>query len=159
MAAPKKKVLIVGGTGFVGGNLAKALATHHQVICTYRKDFTPMSGVEYFRFADITDKEQCKALVQKFQPEVVIYTIGSNDVAKAEKEVILTQALHSTAATLVMTAADYIKAKFILVSSDWVFSGTEGNYSESDTAMPYSQIGKAKLGAENFVRSLSLIHI
>ena len=156
--AQKKKVLIIGGTGYIGSNLAKSLSAKHSVICTHRKDFTPMDGVEYLRFVELTDKDQCKNLIQKIEPEVVIYTVGSNDAIAAEKEAAQTQILHSTGASMVMTASDYIKAKYIYISSDWVFSGTEGNYSESDTAMPYSQLGKAKLGAENYIRSRSTNH-
>lgn len=157
--ADKRKILIVGGTGYVGSSIAQFLAPKFEITCTYRKDFTPMDGVNYFGFGDISDKDKCKALMQKFAPDIVFYTAGGNDSVAAERDVPLTQYLHSTGPSVVMTAADYIKSKFIYISSDWVFAGTEGNYSETDTAMPYSQIGKAKLGAENYIRNRSGNHV
>jgi dTDP-4-dehydrorhamnose reductase len=58
-----------------------------------------------------------------------------------------------------LTAAEYLKAKYIYLSSDWVFSGLDGNFGESDTAIPFHALGKTKLGAENYIRSRSLNHI
>ena len=153
------KILIIGGSGYIGTNVAQFLAQKHAVTATYRKNFTPVKNVEFFHFSEINEKDHCKALMLKFEPDIVIYAAGSNDVTFAEKDSVATQAIHSNATSIVLTAADYIKAKFIFLSSDYVFSGSEGNYSESDTPMPYSQIGKAKLNAENYIRGRSNNHV
>lgn len=157
--AQKHKILIIGGSGYVGSTLAKALAPKHEVIVTHRKEYSPIEGVEYFKFTSLSDKDACKNLMAKFQPEIVIYTAGSNDVDAAERDSVTAQLVHSTCASVVLSAADYIKAKYIFISCDHVFTGSDGNYSESDTAIPFSQIGKAKLGAENYIRSRSNNHI
>jgi dTDP-4-dehydrorhamnose reductase len=155
----RKRILIVGGSGFVGSNLAIQLSAHHQVICTYRNEFTRMPGIEYVQFNGLSDKDRSTHLAQKLEPDVVIYAAGSNDPVKAEKDPVLTQLVHLTGPNHMLIASDYVKAKFILVSSDWVFSGADGNYLESDTAIPAYGIGKSKLGAENYIRSRSLNHV
>lgn len=154
-----RKVLIIGGNGFVGSNLAHELRTDHSVVCTHQGPYTPIKGVPFVRLANLGDKNVCKALVNKIEPEVVIYCAGSNDLLGAEQNVPRTQTAHSVGVTNVFSAADNFKAKFIYLSSNFVFSGVDGNYSESSTAIPAFQLGKAKLGAENFLRSRSLNYV
>ena len=155
----KKKILIVGGNGFVGSNLARDLSKEFEITCTWRTEVSPHSGVNYVHFGSFHDKEKCTTLAQSISPDVVIYAAGSNDPLKCEKDPLLTQLTHLTGANHMLIASDYVKAKYIYLSSDWVFSGAEGNFSESDTAIPTYGIGKNKLAAENYIRSRSLNHI
>jgi len=155
----KKRILIVGGTGFVGTQLAKSLSVHHSVVCTYRSEFTALPGVEYVHFNGIHEKDRCTVLAQQQEPDVVIFAAGSNDPAKAEKDTHASQLVHLSGANQMLIASEYIKAKYIYLSSDWVFSGMDGNFGENDTAIPFHGLGKTKLGAENYIRSRSLNHI
>ena len=157
--AEQKKVLIVGGNSFVGTRLAKALAEHHLVTCTYRNQVTPLPGVSYIQFSYLTEKEHCKTLMQKVEPDIVIYSIGSNDIAAAELDGHATHYLHSVSATHLQSASEMVKAKFIYLSADMIFSGHNGNHSEDEPTLPASILGKSKLGAENHVRSRSLNHV
>jgi dTDP-4-dehydrorhamnose reductase len=151
-----RSVLIVGGNGFVGSTLARELRESYTVTCTYQGAYTPVRGVQWMRLGALNDKNACKAVVNKVSPEVVIYCAGSNDLLGAEQNVQKTQLAHSNGVNNVFATSDTLKAKFIYLSSDYVFSGVDGNYSETSTAIPAFQLGKAKLGAENFLRSRSL---
>ncbi len=155
----KKKVLIVGGNGFVGSSLARSLSREFKVICTHRARVTSLPGVDYMQFGQFHEKDRCTNLVQTIEPEVVIYAAGSNDPARCEKDPSLTTLTHLTGPNHMLIASDYVKAKYIYLSSDWVFSGVEGNFSETDTPIPSSALGKTKLNAENYIRSRSLNHI
>ena len=67
--------------------------------------------------------------------------------------------MHTAGATHLQAASETVKAKFIYLSADTIFSGHGGNHSEEDIAIPGTAIGKAKLGAENHIRGRSLNHI
>ena len=45
--------------------------------------------------------------------------------------------------------------RFIYISTDYVFDGNKGNYSENDKPNPRSTYGKSKLSAENIVKTLN----
>jgi dTDP-4-dehydrorhamnose reductase len=155
----QKKILIIGGSGFVGSHLARTLSGSHSVTATWRNEATPIPGVEFIRFNALHDKDKCMALVQKIEPQVVIYAAGSNDLKKAESEPNPTQIAHISGPNHMLIASEYVKAKYLYFSNDSVFSGDEGNFSEADTAIPGFALGKAKLGAENYIRSRSLNHV
>jgi dTDP-4-dehydrorhamnose reductase len=155
----KKKVLIIGGNGFVGSSLARGLKDGFQITCTHRARVTPIPGVRYVQFGAFHEKDRCTHLAQTIEPDVVIYAAGSNDPVRCEKDQAHTTLTHLTGPNHMLIASDYVKAKYIFLSSDWVFSGIEGNFSEADTPIPSSSLGKTKLNAENYIRSRSLNHI
>jgi dTDP-4-dehydrorhamnose reductase len=153
------KILIIGGNGFVGSSLSKLLSKHYQVYSTYHRSHTPIPNVIHAPLPLLSEKDLCERLIQAVDPAVVIYCLGTNNELDAERDPRGAQALHSGGLTHVIHAADMIKAKFIYISSDFVFSGLEGNFVESDSTVPSIQLGKAKLGAENIVKTRSLNHL
>ncbi len=155
----EKRILIIGGNGFVGTNLARDLSEKHMVMCTYRESFTPIPNCVYLPYKTLADKDVAHDLVKRTEPEVVIYAVGSNDVQKGEVDPRETNYLHTAGANMILAASDNVKAKYIYISSDCVFNGAYGNFSESDTALPASQLGKAKISTENYIRSRSTNHI
>ena len=157
--AKKLKLLIVGGSGFVGTSLTKMFVDQFQVFSSYHHSYTPIKGAHYLPIPTLSEKDQCNRFIYSIEPDVLIYCLGSNDEAEAEKETKKAQHIHSGGITHLLHATEVIKAKFIYISSDFVFSGSGGNFSEHDTALPFVQLGKAKSGAENYLKSCSLNHL
>jgi dTDP-4-dehydrorhamnose reductase len=151
-----KKILIVGGNGFVGSNLARALSKEHTVHATYYRNFTPIENVTYHFLSQIADKDLCRAISSQVMPNVVIYCVGKNDLAHYENDQTLAQYIFSAGPVGMLAATEIIKPKFILISSDYAFQGNEGNYSETDSPLAFSQLGKAKVRGENYAKTRSL---
>jgi dTDP-4-dehydrorhamnose reductase len=89
----------------------------------------------------------------------VIYYNGKNSVADAENDPRTTQLLHASGTSHLVHASDLMKAKFIYISSDYVFSGIDGNHSETESTIPGTQLGKAKVSGETLVKTGSLNHL
>lgn len=157
--ADRKRILIIGGNGFIGINLAKDLSKHHDVTCTHGPNVTRLPGVNYVPYHGLTDKDQGRKLIQTTEPDHVIYAVGSNDIYTAEMDVRLAQHHHSAGATQMQASSEFAKARFIYLSSDVVFSGHGGNFNSHDITLPSTTLGKSKLTAENHVRSRSLNYL
>lgn len=155
----KRKLLIIGGNGFVGSSIARALSDNYHVFSTYHQSYTPIRNVTHILLPDLTDKDSCDRLLKSIEPSILVYCMGKNSETEAEKDARTTQLLHSGGTTHLVHAADLLKAKFIYISSDYVFSGIDGNYTETDSTIPGTQIGKAKVSGENMVKTGSLNHL
>ena len=120
---------------------------------------TKLKDVNYIAFQGLTERDLCKSLMLATKPDVVIYAVGSNDIDSAERDSRTAQYQHTAGATYLQAASEGVKAKFVYLSSDTIFSGHAGNYAEEDITIPSSALGKAKMGAENHIRGRSLNYI
>lgn len=105
---------------------------------------------------DALERDWVKRIIYRFEPNIVIYSAGREDVEWAEKNPRDADRIHAGGSVMVSTVADILKPKFILLSNAYVFDGERGNYHENDTVVPATSLGKAKVSAENFIRSRSL---
>lgn len=153
------KLLIVGGNGYVGTSIAIALKDKYDVTCTYHLHYTALKGVNHVPIPDLTDKKSCERFYGTIEPDIIIFCMGSDNESEAEKDPKKHQFIHSGSITHLLHSAELKKAKFIYLSSSYIFSGVEGNFSENDTPIPPSHLGKIKAGAENFIRSRSANYV
>jgi dTDP-4-dehydrorhamnose reductase len=149
--AKLKTVLIVGGSGYVGTQIALHLKEQYKVYATYYRHYYSIPGVTFVPF-DATDKDWTKRIIYSIQPQVVIYCAGSNDVEAAEENQKICDQVHGGGSVTVSGIADIYKPKFIFVSNCYVFDGKTGNYHTDETLMPVTALGKAKGNGENYIK-------
>ena len=150
-------VLITGANGFVGHYLAKALLHVYKVVATgrgssrlsiYHQNFT-------YQELDFTNEEAVKEILKGVRPNVVVHAgaMSKPDECEVDKEAAY---LTNVAATkhLLKHAGDQ-KSFFIFLSTDFVFDGEKGMYSEDDDPRPVNYYGVTKLEAENAVKNYS----
>ena len=76
----KVKILILGGTSFLGYNFSKILSHNNEVLTTYRKKFECFKTIKIEKYKkpkkkfDI-EKDQISAL--KFNPDIIINCLGN----------------------------------------------------------------------------------
>ena len=155
------RILIVGGNGFVGSTLARNLSQDYEVIATYQRRYTPIEGVHFIRAIGLDEKDQGRTLVLKTEPDVVIVCTGSNNLqwCEVDRNLRAVQSSHTGVPMDMVPAIDTIKAKIIYISSDYAFSGIDGNFMEDGKTLSNISLGKSKVATENFVMNRSLNHI
>lgn len=153
-----RAVLIVGGSGFIGSHLAATLREGYKVFATFTSHPMRMKGVSYIPF-NAFDRDWMKRVMFRISPDVIFYMAGTDSVSWSEKNPRDSERIHVSGAATVLTAAEILQPKFIYLSNSYVFDGNKGNYHESDVVLPATNLGKSKVGGENFVRGRSINYI
>lgn len=139
--------LTTGAGGFLGLNAALFLRNKVDTIGLSRTPLTH-SPFDLGVNIDLRDSKKVSHLLRDLRPNVILHAAAisghetcSNDPDQAYKvNVEATKVLSETAAE--------IGARFIHISTDAVFSGSSGNYSETDPVDPFSLYGETKLAGE-----------
>jgi len=146
----KKRILIVGSNGRLGQSLVKKVMSKDktELMCTSIEDNSLIEGVEYTK-VDIIDKQQVKKLVLDFVPDFIINAAAFTNVDKCESERELAWKINVTGIEHLSQYARLVDAHLTHVSTDYIFDGKNGPYSETDQPNPISYYGRTKLAAEN----------
>lgn len=141
-------VLIVGGSGQIGQRVARACqAQGWPVVVTYYRNSEP-GGI----FLDATAGAQVHEVVQRVQPWLLVNSVNASGGTDAcEADPALARRAHEETAHHLVDAAGLVGARFVQISTDYVFDGQDGPYAETDPPWPLSQLGHAKLRAERDV--------
>jgi dTDP-4-dehydrorhamnose reductase len=143
------RILILGASGLVGGNCLKYFKTKEEleVVGTYFSYKT--EDTVKFNTLDLNDPENYD--VDSFKPDVVVHcgALTWVDYCEDNKEESWQKTVKSTQNALKIALRH--DARFVYISSDYVFDGTGGPYTEDNEENPVSVYGKHKLEAEENV--------
>ena len=123
---------MTGGTGFVGSNIVhEAVRSGHEVVTTFRS-YQPSSQEPYtLRHIDMLGRAAVTTDVDAFEPDVVIHCAILNDLAALYRNRGAAWNVYVEATRVTAEAAARDWAAFILVSTDWVFDGTQAGADEA----------------------------
>lgn len=138
-----KKYLITGYKGQLGYDIARELIERGETnILAVDKDEM-----------DITDRDQVMKVVKDFNPDVIFHCAAWTAVDKAEEMEELVYQVNVEGTKNLTDASIEVGAKFVYISTDYVFDGTkDGLYTESDSPSPKSIYGKTKFLGEEEAR-------
>ncbi|SMG21448.1 dTDP-4-dehydrorhamnose reductase [Marivirga sericea] len=148
------KILVTGSNGLLGQKLVQLITaqSNHDLIATARNENRlPFKEGYTFESLDITNEHQVMATVEKHKPEVIINTAAMTNVDQCELEQQDCWKLNVTAVKHLIKASEKHNAFLIQLSTDFIFDGENGPYSEEAEANPISYYGESKLAAENLI--------
>jgi dTDP-4-dehydrorhamnose reductase len=148
----QKKILITGSNGLLGQKLIKALKNQHEVLATSIGDciISDTTGFLY-QSLDITDRNSISNTFENFNPDVVINTAAMTDVDGCEEKKELCDKVNVAAVAYLRDECEKYKAHLIHISTDFIFDGEDGPYSETDEPNPLSYYGLSKLKSEQLL--------
>ncbi len=148
------KILVLGGDGMIGHQLMRQLAPRHEVRVTLRQDLTAYASCGEFSSAnsyagiDARFVDRYLAVIGEFRPDAVVNAIGfvkqRADSADALPNIEINALLPHRLALICRSMG----ARFIQLSTDCVFSGSQGNYREDDRPDPVDLYDRSKLLGE-----------
>lgn len=148
------KVLVTGANGLLGQELvALLLQRQFEVIATSKgPNRLQVSDAKFrYRDLDITDGMASNKIITEERPDVIIHAAAMTQVDQCELNKIDCYNINVTATRFLIEAAKEINARFVYVSTDFIFDGVAGPYKEDDEAKPLNYYGSTKLSAETEV--------
>src|ERR1043165_6102498 len=144
------RVLIIGATGMLGYKLVQRLSDRFDVYITIRK---PFESVEKYgilrreRTIEDVNVENVADLSRAFErarPDVVINAVGVIKQLPSSNDVINTLTINSILPHRLCQLSSEFGFRLLQISTDCVFLGDKGNYSESEPADALDLYGRSK---------------
>lgn len=148
------KALITGSNGLLGQKLTPLLLEKNvQIIATGKgPDRTNTKNVNYsYLELDITDQNEVLKIVSAQKPDVVINTAAMTNVDQCESEKEACTKLNVDAVEYLVNACEKNNCHLIHLSTDFIFDGKNGPYTEDGQPNPISFYGQSKLDAEELI--------
>jgi len=149
---------VTGASGLIGSNLvAAAVQQSWGVLGTWRGDPVEIEGASMIGL-DVSDRSACVIAAMNFEPDVIMHAGSPGTPGPFEREPQLAW-LGRLAAENTLAAARTVRARYVLVSCDWVFSGLRAigeRWREEEEPEPVNEYGRAQLVAEELVREANV---
>ena len=154
------KVLVTGANGLLGQELITLLLQREQIVIATSKGPSRLQSSIATRLTyqdlDITDGLAVQKVITEFKPDAIIHAAAMTQVDDCELNKIDCYNINVTATRFLIEAAKEVNAKLLYVSTDFIFDGSAGPYSEEDEPKPLNYYGSTKLSAETEVMESGL---
>ncbi len=152
----KKHILITGASGLLGRRLVPVFTNDYNVTAVVFQNDLQESADEDIRRArekkcDLTDARQVEQLLAETDPSIIINCAATTDVDGCESDPEMAYKLNCGIVENLLNAADNRELYFVQISTDYIFSGGEGQYAEDTTPNPLNVYGRTKLQGEEVV--------
>ena len=155
------RILITGTNGLLGGFLVPELLLHGHAVyasglgsCRLPLMYEGKRAV--YEPMDITDALNVESVVSHIQPDCIIHAAAMTQADDCEKDPVTCWTINVTATRFLIAAAKRCGARFLYVSTDFVFDGLHGPYAEEAPTGPVNYYGCSKLAAEKAVQESGL---
>lgn len=154
-----KKILVTGSNGLLGQKLIEKLVqnTKFEIIATAKgiNRLPFKTGYKYFPL-DITVEKEISDLFEIEKPDVVIHTAAMTNVDLCETKKEECWQLNVKAVEYLINACQSNNSFLIHLSTDFIFDGLTGPYTEEEVANPLSFYGWSKYAAEKLIINSSI---
>jgi dTDP-4-dehydrorhamnose reductase len=135
------RAFVTGGSGFVGSNVVKVFTERHGV-----EVVAPSHAA-----VDLTDRASVHESVAAARPDAIVHCAILNDLGRLYGDRRAGWDAYVGATRNVVDAANAVGAKVVLVSTDWVFDGTQSGADEATPPNPINLYGVLKVASEMVV--------
>ncbi len=102
-----------------------------------------------YKQIDLTRREEVKDLVYDFYPDVIVNAAAYTNVDLSEKERETAWKTNVKGVEYIAEVSRVIDSHIIHISTDYIFNGQKGPYSEKDKPSPLGYYARTKLASEN----------
>jgi dTDP-4-dehydrorhamnose reductase len=158
------KILVLGATGMLGNAILRFLSEKgdHEVIGAFRNESSALSRlvskeIQLISGVNVENHDALSKLISEVRPNIVINCIGLVKQLSDSDNPLQAIPINSLLPHRLATLCQMIGAYLIHFSTDCVFSGDKGGYSESSLPNPTDLYGRSKLlGEVDYPNSITL---
>jgi len=144
------KVLVLGGSGLLGHKLVQVLKSRFDVSAAFHGSFDKYRGIDIFDGVDVIENfkaEEIELVTQvagDANPDVIVNAIGITKHVADGDDAVKSITINSLLPHQLAKIAAELGARLIHISTDCVFSGANGNYTETDVSDATDRYGRSK---------------
>lgn len=144
-------LLVTGASGFLGRHLAlEAVAAGRPVSLAVHRHASDLPELTHVS-GDLTAPLAARDLLRRIEPQWVVNCAAFTNVDECERNPARAHALNVELPRLLAAACAEAGVGLVHISTDSVFDGRRGSYSEEDEAAPVNVYARSKLEGERAV--------
>jgi dTDP-4-dehydrorhamnose reductase len=148
------RILLTGSSGQLGGYMVAEAARDELDIAAWSGTQSGMQNGIALRAVDLTRVDQVAAAFREAGPSAVVHAAALSSVADCLKDPQRARAINVEGTRLLGELCARAGVRFVYVSTDLVFDGEKGSYTETDSTAPLSVYGRTKADAERIALEL-----
>lgn len=141
--------------GLLGSALALKARDSMQTSFTFNAHPVEIEGCHSYRM----DLSSCPDLIRSLSPDYIALTAAMTNVDLCETDRDVAWRSNALGPKKVAEACRETGSKLIFISTDYIFNGHHGNYSEQDEPSPLNYYGESKLAGERFIQAACPEHL
>jgi dTDP-4-dehydrorhamnose reductase len=138
------KVAVTGANGLLGGAAVVELAGRHEVLALGRGACRLPAGAHAWADVDLGDGQSVERALRDFRPDAVLHAGAMTDVDACERDPEAAWRVNVGGTEQVARACRALGARLAAVSTDYVFDGEAGPYSEDALPNPRGTYARSK---------------
>ncbi|NTU74788.1 MAG: SDR family oxidoreductase [Anaerolineaceae bacterium] len=144
------RYLVTGASGLLGLNFAMHLQDRADVIGIVHH--STLVGVPFPTLSvDLTEPGQAKTLLEYTRPDIVIHCAAQANIDTCEKNPALAKKINAQVPGILAKETAHLGISMVHISTDSVFDGLQGGYTEESIPNPISVYSRSKLDGEHAV--------
>jgi len=148
------RFLVIGSTGYLGNAITHIFARAHEVYAGHFKSECHIAGVTPLQF-DIAKPAEITTAFDRARPDAIVHCAALPKADYCEQHPDEAKSINADATAVIARECNRRGLRLIHISTDLVFDGTKGNYTEEDPVNGISVYARSKIQAEAAVQSES----
>ncbi|NEU07348.1 SDR family oxidoreductase [Flavihumibacter sp. R14] len=152
------KILVTGSNGLLGQKLTEIILSNPelQLVATGKgPDRFPQDGKYDYAELDVSDGIQVEQVLRLHRPDVLIHGAAMTNVDECENRKDECWIANVDSVKNLIVACEKLDIHLIHLSTDFIFDGEAGPYTEEAEPHPLSYYGLTKLEAEKLIKASS----
>ena len=150
------RILLTGASGLLGKYLLKSANFKNDIYAIHNnsKPNHQFKEVNFIKF-DLLNTKKLDSLLLEISPDTIIHTAAEGNVDMVQNSIAKFYKLNVSIACIFANYAKNNSSKFVFISSNSVFGGSNETYTDDSELSPVNDYGRLKATAERNIKNIN----